>query len=207
MRDMPPARQRAWTEGGTAASHSGSARPIVKPSATANPAALPVPGDAPAARQQPWPLTPGSEQESRSAAPTQPQDSSPSQEHRRRSSASAAIGYMSLGFIAGAVFWHAVGFWTLVQNAVFSGPRQKLAAPQPFPAPSPAAMFDEEELRNFSRRRVAPDRPPISTGSIGAPIAEIAAEPQSAKTPAENAEQNSAGPGGITWQPAVRPSP
>jgi hypothetical protein len=26
-----------------------------------------------------------------------------------------------LGFLAGAVFWHAVGFWTFVSDAVFNG--------------------------------------------------------------------------------------
>ena len=29
------------------------------------------------------------------------------------------------GFIAGAVFWHLVGFWSLVADMVFSGPREK----------------------------------------------------------------------------------
>jgi len=30
-----------------------------------------------------------------------------------------------VGFIAGAVFWHLVGFWSLVADMVFSGPREK----------------------------------------------------------------------------------
>ncbi len=204
MRNVPPAPLGAWTDGGTDASHASSTRPLGK-TADANPP--PLHGEAPATGQQPWPLTLDPEQDGHAAGIALPQESSPSKPPRRRSSVFAAISYISLGFVAGAGFWHAVGFWTLVQNAVFSGPRQKLAAPQPFPASRPAAIFNEEELRNFSRRRVAPDRPPISTGSIGAPIPAIAADPQPATMPADDAEQESPGPGGIAWQPAVKPSP
>lgn len=204
MRDLPPALPRARTNGGTATSSTSSSKSLDMSSAATPP---PMPNAAFAPRQNPWPLTPGSEQASHSAECSRPQDEAPPRAYRRRSSAGPALGYMALGFIAGAGFWHAVGFWSLVQNAVFSGPRQKVAAPHPSPAQRPAVVFDEQELRNFSRRRVAPDRAPISTGSIGEPIPAIATRPQTDPTPAASTEHQKTGPGGISWQPAVKPSP
>ncbi|MEM1371791.1 MAG: hypothetical protein AAGG72_06130 [Pseudomonadota bacterium] len=34
-----------------------------------------------------------------------------------------------IGFVVGAAFWHTVGFWGFVSEAVFSGPREQIAEP------------------------------------------------------------------------------
>ncbi len=204
MRDQPPVMPRARTNAGTAASSTGSSKSL-RTALAATPPPLPAEDSAP--RQNPWPLTSDPEHGSGSTESIRAQDEARPKAHRRRSSVGPALGYVTLGFIAGAGLWHAVGFWSLVQNAVFSGPRQKIAAPYPSPAERPAVVFDEEELRSFSQRRVAPDRAPISTGSIGDPIPAIATHPQAAPTAAASAEHQQAGPGGISWQPAVKPSP
>ncbi|MEO1280763.1 MAG: hypothetical protein AAFV69_03405 [Pseudomonadota bacterium] len=41
--------------------------------------------------------------------------------------------YGLAGFVLGAVFWHAVGFWAFVSEAVFSGPREQIARPAQSP--------------------------------------------------------------------------
>ncbi|MDX2288955.1 MAG: hypothetical protein NW217_09065 [Hyphomicrobiaceae bacterium] len=70
----------------------------------------------------------------------------------------SALGWSVLGFVAGIAFWHAVGFWGFVQEAVFSGPRLQVG-------PSVAASHvDEAALASSSRSpRAVSD---ISTGSL-----------------------------------------
>ena len=173
-------------------------------------------------RPQPWPL-----QQPTDAAATSyqgdPNESyatsadfadTPAPTSRRRHRGSA-IAYTTLGFLAGVVFWHAVGFWTLVHRAVFSGPRLEVSAEPAIPVVTarPVVAFDEEKLRDSARRPSANDpwqRPQnITTGSIGTPPAPVPVPAQPhAGAPAqiENHTDNAAvqaAPGGISWQPAV----
>jgi hypothetical protein len=56
-----------------------------------------------------------------------------------------SLGWASLGFVLGAAFWHAIGFWDFVGNVVLNGPsdRRRIAAEPSWRAdvradPSPA---------------------------------------------------------------------
>lgn len=103
-----------------------------------------------------------------------------------------AYGYALAGFLFGIAFWHAVGFWGLVHDAVFSGPRQTAshryeAPPAPAAAPGPAqaaGTFDERSLRNYSQRP-ASGAADIATGSIETPAPSAAnrQSPSSAQEP------------------------
>ncbi|MBU1211122.1 MAG: hypothetical protein KJ587_07610 [Alphaproteobacteria bacterium] len=129
----------------------------------------------------------------------------------------SAMTYASLGFLAGIVFWHAVGFWTLVHDAVFSGPRLEAGAKPLVPVVTapPDFAFDEEKLRYSARRPTAVDvwqRPQdFTTGSIKSPSGDAAmpARPQ-ARAPVEDrgdAAPVLTAPGAITWKPAVSKAP
>lgn len=66
-----------------------------------------------------------------SAAPEAP-GASPAARPRRHIRGAAL--WTTVGFVAGAVFWHAVGFWTFMSQLVFDGenvPAQSVAAPAP----------------------------------------------------------------------------
>jgi hypothetical protein len=41
---------------------------------------------------------------------------------KRRRSVGSAIAWGGLGFITGAIFWHAVGFWTFLSDVVLKAP-------------------------------------------------------------------------------------
>jgi hypothetical protein len=48
--------------------------------------------------------------------------------------APAQSGWIALGFIAGMLFWHVVGFWTFMSRVVFDGPEtatRTIQQPQP----------------------------------------------------------------------------
>ena len=185
----------------------------------------PLPENPHVRRPQPWPLqhrvNTNAEPNLHEASEFPPatdeaRDAQPRANSQRRFT---AVGYTTLGFLAGAVFWHAVGFWTLVHEAVFSGPRSEASAYQNVPvvAAPRAVAFDEEKLRDHARRSTSVDvwRNPqnITTGSISAPNPSPAT---SAKTQLQNpapSESQKAdprlvtGPGETSWQPAVSRAP
>ena len=176
---------------------------------------------------QPWPLQqlPVDLDAEPGIAPGEPHQPAPhaanTRAPARARTSGAAIAYTTLGFLAGVVFWHAVGFWTLVHDAVFSGPRLE-ARTEPLDralAPPPVVPFDEEKLRDHARRPTAADvdawQAPqnVTTGSINSPSADAAmpARPQ-VRAPAPVDDRRDAPPvlttpGGITWQPAVSKAP
>src|SRR6476620_2361275 len=66
-----------------------------------------------------------------SAAPEAP---CPSPVARPRRHIRGAALWTTVGFVAGAVFWHAVGFWTFMSQIVFDGEN---TAPQAIAAQAP----------------------------------------------------------------------
>ncbi len=171
------------------------------------------------ARRKPWPLQtpPPSVQHERTAergTPTyneQPgsygdPDTRPGR--HRTTSRFGAISYAAVGFLAGAAFWHAVGFWNLVHDAVFSGPRLEAGSqPQYATRPPVVRAFDEEVLRyaNDKPTKFSPSR--VVTGSIKKPAPghvddrmPVAAPARRQPAAAKNTAKNS-------WQPAVTKSP
>ncbi|MCH9808272.1 MAG: hypothetical protein K0U74_11120 [Alphaproteobacteria bacterium] len=169
-------------------------------------------------RRQPWPLQQSSASNDRapataeSPAPNRPEnipdmapDSSRQPNSRRTSSRFAGIGYAATGFVAGAAFWHAVGFWTLVHDAVFSGPRLEAQQSQSQYANSPPVVraFDEEVLRyaNDPANKLSPAR--ITTGSVNRSKPNVhtkATAPNDRPALAQPPPANS-------WQPAVNKTP
>ncbi|MBU2581919.1 MAG: hypothetical protein KJ622_09395 [Alphaproteobacteria bacterium] len=197
------------------------------------PSHVPRPPHAPL--RQPWPLQSAPEHEfdrRTSYAPDHPSayrkhprdpESTPARNPTRRAS---AAGYLMMGFIAGAVFWHAVGFWNLVHDAVFSGPRLLAQDGQPLPVvtappadkPPATAAFDEEKLRGSAVRPASAGAIPgpsrITTGSIESPAPVEVVRPSRAAQPRSPAVAPDTqlpsqeppimmGPGGISWKPAV----
>lgn len=184
-------------------------------------------------RLQPWPLQAATEKRSGPHQPVATDEtlqavaadagrSSPPQPQRRYSS----IAHLLVGFVAGAAFWHAVGFWTLVHDLVFSGPRLTASdgAPLPVLTATPAAKvpprlaFDEETLRGHATRPAMagarPEMSNITTGSIRAPAPAEAYRPvqlppsgnqRAARAEGRESEDSPVmmGPGGISWTPAV----
>lgn len=186
----------------------------------------PLPPRRDADRQQPWPLPAQSDPP---AEPIRIDATDPGQEpeqqqeklHPRGNGARrySAIGYTTVGFMAGAVFWHAVGFWSFVHEAVFSGPRSEAHAQPSAPAAPPprAVAFDEEKLRDHAVRSTTtqawqqPQK--ITTGSIpsAAPSQSEVLQPQVMPAAASDAAQPErplvTGPGETSWQPAVSRAP
>lgn len=125
---------------------------------------------------------------------------------RRGSGAFGAFGYTAIGFIAGAAFWHAIGFWTLVHDAVFSGPRMQASTQRPQYANRPPVVraFDEEVLRyaNDPETRLSPSR--IVTGSIKKPVAAPQPRPAKSQQAADFNTQVLKIEPEISWQPAVK---
>jgi len=68
---------------------------------------------------------------------------------KRRGGVGPAIVWTGVGFIAGAIFWHAVGFWTFVSSVVLNGPAE----------PGKVALAE-------SRAAVTSDRPPNAFPTI-----------------------------------------
>lgn len=59
---------------------------------------------------------------------------------RERAAASQrwpAAAWLALGFLAGIVFWHGVGFWSFVKDAVYQGDEDKAVLQQAQPAAPP----------------------------------------------------------------------
>lgn len=169
--------------------------------------------------QDPWPLQPSGDTAANAGwNQTETNMSTSDAEAHRRSPRRSWVGaclYGTLGFAAGVAFWHAVGFWNLVHEAVFSGPRleasARVAPPRPGPAPPRSVGFDEQQLRHHATRPSAPGQAGISTGSIGPAYPNSATQPvrpqahPSPKTPHALEEPVTlTGPGGISWQPAVK---
>ena len=172
---------------------------------------------------EPWPLDQENRQDSGNTATEYAGSASP--QPRRPASSQHPMVIAGFGFLAGAVFWHAVGFWSIVHEAVFSGPRQSAAIERSQPAQAaPAAssvpaqtatssaaqrQFDERSVREFTRS--APNgSAPITTGAIpGAAPATAPITPQQASPPPQPA---AAGTGTTSqadpfaWQPAVTAS-
>ncbi len=202
MPDLPPAVLKTQSNAGPGTTASEPVQSFGCHSAVAPP---PLPSQTP--RQHPWPLQPVDERQPHSTKPSPPTSDASAKPQRQRRSVGAPLGFITFGFIAGAVFWHAVGFWNLVHSAVFSGPRHEVTASHIPALPHPTRSFNEEALRNFSQRPNGPNWPKITTGSISDTAPAIATHPQLASPPDDNAERQPTGPGGISWQPAVKTSP
>lgn len=79
--------------------------------------------------------------------------------------------YGCAGFFFGVVFWHAVGFWGFVSEAVFSGPRQQIA--RQAPVSPPAAMPATSRIETGA----------ITTGSIHSDTSRPSQSPRNAMSP------------------------
>ncbi len=193
---------------------------------TAGTAPPPLPRQPNVHRQHPWPLQSQANANSQ-LLQVESSDSVPAGEEVATvqpppvaRSGFSAVGYTAIGFLAGALFWHAVGFWTLVHDAVFSGPRLESRTQQTVPvvAAPPVATFDERTLRNHVTRSTASqaweDTQKIATGSISAsaPSPKTSAKPQVSPPPRPAGASNVdprfvTGPETTTWQPAVSRTP
>ncbi|MEQ8825050.1 MAG: hypothetical protein RIC14_11815 [Filomicrobium sp.] len=154
--------------------------------------------------QQPWPLSGTDNTATRSntqtrshnkAAHKPTQDTTPNTRAPEVANVSpkARRGgwiYASLGFLAGAAFWHAVGFWTFVEEAVFSGPRQQtnFTAIEQRPASPTGTIFDEAAYGTSQAARNT-GASKISTGSISPvrPVKLPAKASRAAETTAQSA--------------------
>jgi hypothetical protein len=168
---------------------------------------------------EPWPLQQlGNEPTSFSAGgvslPSNDEDS-PTRRRRPRSAISA-VAFTAIGFVAGVAFWHAVGFWDMVHDAVFSGPRLQASAHPPAaaaPLALPSVEFDEQDLRWHAVRPtpIQPDR--ITTGSIGKPTSPDRLAPGAQSQPATGMaapppdHEVTADPRQNSWLPAVTTVP
>lgn len=132
----------------------------------------------------------------------------------KRSAASALI-YASVGFLAGAAFWHAVGFWSFVEEAVFSGPRQQASQTfDDFPSRPAARDFDEERFASSPEETVT-STSKITTGSISPirpvkpgnpPAAKDVEIPKPVAATKAPPDLDKIRPGGLSWSPAVKTS-
>lgn len=202
-------------------------RPSLPPMPPPLPSASPAqhqPTEAPVENRRPWPLDarPSAQRDrpTQDATDTTVHNSAAQSPHeepthvdpyhvsgrRRGSGAFSAFGYAAIGFIAGAAFWHAIGFWTLVHDAVFSGPRMQAGTQRPQYANRPPVVraFDEEVLRyaNDPETRLSPSR--IVTGSIKKPVAAPQPRPAKSQQAAEFNTQVFKIEPEISWQPAVK---
>ncbi len=73
----------------------------------------------------------GAGQHAQSAPAAARPDAPPRGERPRRNGGMRAWLFGFAGFFLGVVFWHAVGFWSFVSEAVLSGPRQQIAREAP----------------------------------------------------------------------------
>ena len=151
--------------------------------------------------------------------PEEYQDDVERYEPAKRSSGRGIL-YACIGFFAGVAFWHAVGFWQFVEEAVFSGPRQQATQSLDTPATRSAAERNEFDEERFAKNPPAssPSTSGMTTGSIS-PVRPVnpgtttaapskaffAPQPTDTETaPPPNLE--AIRPGGLSWSPAVKTS-
>lgn len=169
---------------------------------------------------EPWPLQQlASETTSFSAggdSPPSDGEHGTSTRRVRQRSAISAVAFTAIGFIAGVAFWHAVGFWGLVHDAVFSGPRLQANAHPPAgvaPPALPSIEFDEQDLRWHAVRPTPIQPSSIMTGSIGEPNSPDTLVPAAQAQPAAGVgapppdHKVTAGSRENSWLPAVTTVP
>ncbi len=151
--------------------------------------------------------------------PDQFHDDTETYEPAKRGSGRGIL-YACIGFFAGVAFWHAVGFWQFVEEAVFSGPRQQ--ATQTLDTPSTRSTAERTEF-NEERFAKTPQNPGpgasnITTGSISpvrpvnpgtataAPSKAFFAPQPTDAVQVSPPDLEAIRPGGLSWSPAVKTS-
>ena len=151
--------------------------------------------------------------------PEQVQDDSERYEPPQRSSGRGFL-YACIGFFAGVAFWHAVGFWQFVEEAVFSGPRQQATQTLDTPSTRSAAernQFDEERFArtpqkpgarssNISTGSISPVRPVNPGTATAAPSKAFFAPQPTDAIEVSPPDLEAIRPGGLSWSPAVKTS-
>ncbi|SDO74723.1 hypothetical protein SAMN04488061_1552 [Filomicrobium insigne] len=78
-----------------------------------------------------------------------------------------AVYFGVAGFVAGIVFWHAVGFWTVVQNTVYQGTDDRLSnVADAQPTNKSSGTFADAIDRAISQATPPSEATPITTGAI-----------------------------------------